>query len=152
MFTKEQQIALEDVGLTKLEGIIRDSFYELNVDGIRLITVVSMNKGNYLITINYRENERIEVDNFDNLIIKLESVLTDVLGEYNSLSEEDKIFKKYEIALKAADWFYMYSDDHRVYTKGAASVGAAQTLKNQAAKLNPQRAEELWKQYNKAGA
>lgn len=148
-FTPEQVNQLEDLGLTRYNSGIRTNHaYELvSQDGLRLVGAFVI-EGKYQIRDFYNNGELLIFETFEEMLPELEVILTDVLGQYNSSSEEDKVFRNYELALKRADWTYMYSDDHRAYTRGMDSVNNAAAWKQKALKLNPERAEELWDKYS----
>ena len=58
-------------------------------------------------------------------------------------------FEAFEEALKKHDWFYQFSDDHSVWQAGSAAAMQLAKLRAAASKIDKERADELYSQYEK---
>ena len=51
---------------------------------------------------------------------------------------ENDLWKQYETALATHDWYYMMSDDHRVWERGRAEKSRLLTLKERLSTIDKQ--------------
>jgi hypothetical protein len=68
------------------------------------------------------------------------------VAEVNAFKDE---WEFYENQLKNMDWYYAFSDDHRVWCAGEAAIAELKTLCNNLSKEDAARARELWEKYAK---
>jgi hypothetical protein len=67
-------------------------------------------------------------------------------GEVNAFKNE---WEFYENQLKNMDWYYAFSDDHRVWCSGEAAIAELKTLRENLSKEDAARATKLWEQYSR---
>lgn len=53
----------------------------------------------------------------------------------------------YEHLLSVMDWYYAFSDDHRVWCAGEAAISRLRTLREELSKSDKDRADKLWEKY-----
>ena len=63
-------------------------------------------------------------------------------------SQQNDIWTNFENLLKHHDWFYAYSDDHRVWRKGQDVEDNIDRLYKSCSKENKEKANLLYKKYN----
>jgi hypothetical protein len=68
------------------------------------------------------------------------------VAEVNAFKDE---WEFYENQLKNMDWYYAFSDDHRVWCAGEAAIAELKTLRENLSKEDAARATKLWEQYSK---
>ena len=63
---------------------------------------------------------------------------------------EADLWEQYEAALATHDWYYMMSDDHRVWERGRAEKAKLMALKERLSTIDKQRAEEMYIRYRQS--
>lgn len=61
--------------------------------------------------------------------------------------EGEEKWKDYEERLKKMDWWYMMSDDHRVWSGGEVSMGKLKKLKAEMDAIDKKRSQKLYNKY-----
>jgi hypothetical protein len=59
------------------------------------------------------------------------------------------IFEHLETECKRHDWWYMMSDDHRVYCAGRDNYAKLQAIYVKAKEVDALKALEIWEKYSK---
>lgn len=65
------------------------------------------------------------------------------------MAKDEQLFKDLEKELRSHDWYYHYSDDHSVWSRGRAQWQKISALLKKAQEVDRARADALYKKYSK---